>query len=104
MRVINKPSGAGKTTELVRIMLEPGNEDVVYVAPTRAQAERAGYLTAVSTFRQDETPELKARFISANEMRSRVGRNERYVFDEFDVVLRTLLGDVIAVAGTERGI
>lgn len=41
MKIIDRPHGGGKTTELVKFMLEPGNDDVIYIAPTNMQAQNA---------------------------------------------------------------
>lgn len=103
MRIINREHGGGKTTELVRIMLLPGNEDVVFVAPTAAQAERLGYETAVQVFGAKRSKELASRFISASALPNRKDRNERYVIDELEGVISSLVGgEVIAVAGTDE--
>lgn len=105
MKIISKGLGEGKTYDLVKLMLEPGNEDVVFVAPTRAQAQALGKRTAVETFGQGDTPELSQRFISAAELPNRKGRKERYVIDEIDGVIGGLMGgEVIAIAGTDEDV
>lgn len=105
MKIISKGLGEGKTYDLVKLMLEPGNEDVVFVAPTRAQAQDIGKRTAVITFGQRDTPELRSRFISAAELPNRKGRKERYVIDEIDGVIGGLIGgEVIAIAGTDEDV
>lgn len=103
MKIINREHGGGKTTALVWIMFEPGNEDVVFVAPTKAQAN-IGYQTAVTSLGKKGGAELRDRFISVSEFQSRKGRNERYVFDEIEEVIRYLIGaPVVAIAGTDEG-
>ena len=100
MRILNWEHGRGKTTELVRMMMQPGNEDVVYVAPTFAQAD---YALAVATDLCGgvRPAGLQLRFTSVFALGQRHGFRERYVIDEFDGVLRSLLGaEVLAVAGT----
>lgn len=103
MKILNMPLGSGKTTALVKMMLEPGNEDVVFVAPTKSQAEAIGYRTATTTLGQPESKELRSRFISAAELPNRKGRKERYVIDEIDGVIGGLIGgEVVAIAGTDE--
>lgn len=106
MKIISKGLGEGKTTDLVRIMLQPGNEDVVFVAPTWAQAERIGYRTAISFFGATPGKELQGRFISASALENHVRTGKhRYVFDEVDGVLQALLrAPVIAIAGTDEDV
>ena len=107
MRILNWERGCGKTTELVRIMMQPGNEDVVYVAPTYAQADYALRVAErVFNNRREELPkEYLARFISASGLKSRMQSllrdHKRLVIDELDGVLGALFGaEVLAVAGT----
>lgn len=103
MRILNWELGRGKTTELVRIMLEPGNEDVIFVAPSMAQAEKLGYGTAVGRFGQDESPELKARFISVGQVHLHKGA--RFVIDEIGGVIGSLIGgEVLALSGTDENV
>lgn len=105
MKIISKGLGEGKTYDLVKMMLEPGNEDVVYVAPTYMQAQAIGKRTAVAAFGQEDTRELAERFIPVSAMFSRQGRNERYVVDEIAGVISYLMGsEVIAIAGTDEDV
>jgi len=109
MRIFNRPMGTGKTTELVKLMLEPGNGDVYFVAPSRAQAE-IGYRIAkemiVASAKSD--PEvtisyknLGHRFISASAL-DKLEAGTRYVIDEIDGVIGALIGGpVLAIAGTD---
>lgn len=102
-KIINREMSSGKTTTLVRMMFEPGNEDVVYVAPTIAQAKKIALRVAVDLLGYSETPELSNRFIGVSELHRRGGLTERYVVDEVDEVLRILLGcDIVAIAGTDE--
>ena len=103
MKIINREMGGGKTTALVEMMLRPGNEDVVFVAPTRAQAVNIGLRTAVKVFGQEETPKLRDRFISVSELLGRRDRKERYVLDEIEGCLQYLVeAPVVAIAGTDE--
>lgn len=111
LRIIEMKPGEGKTTTLVKIMLEPGNEDVLYVAPTNSQA-RIGYLTALELlgkpFDRDEgrgakitEPELWKRFMSYETHAHRTDQ-PRVVVDELDGVIgRALNATVLAVSGTD---
>lgn len=98
MKIINREMGGGKTHALVEIMLRPGNEDVIYVAPTRDQAYRIAYEYA-KTIRPGIS---RSRFITAADIEhNRLGH--RYVFDEVHAVLSTLVGtEVVAIAGTDE--
>lgn len=95
MNVIVRPRGGGKTTDLVRFMLEPGNEDVTFVAPTHAQAD-VGFRAFI---REGGSPELKHRFQPAwwLENRDMRGRRPRIVIDEADGVLGSLINAQIEV-------
>lgn len=100
MKIISLDPGQGKTTALVKIMLEPGNEDVVYVAPTRKQAESA-HRIAQELHDPGTAYGLRNRFISASEMKNLPSQG-RYVIDEIDGVIRNLVrGEVLAIAGTD---
>lgn len=98
MEVLTLPRSGGKTRSLVKLMLELGNEDVVYVAPTTAQARAVGRQAALALgARLDEVP-LK-RFVAASAVQR--GTDQRFVVDELDGVLRVLLGgEVLAAALT----
>lgn len=111
MRIFNQPMGSGKTTELVTIMLAPGNEDVIYVAPTMSQANAANRIAreiitkameAVGErFSGTDVGKLTARFTSASGL-SRYPEGTRYVIDELDGVISGLVnGQVLAVSGTD---
>lgn len=109
MRIFNRPMGAGKTTELVKMLLATGNEDVYYVAPTRSQADNA-YKIALQVFMGVNggsvhpvitNPDIRKRFISAATL-SEMPKGTRYVVDEVDGVLDFLIqGYVLAIAGTD---
>lgn len=105
MQVIDLPHGFGKTTTLVKLMLEPGNEDVIYVAPTLEQAQRGALEMALHSadWTDYERRALRKRFISVGmliENRADYARN-RFVIDELEAVLEKLLrGEVLAVAAT----
>lgn len=100
MEIIDLPQGEGKTAALVDLMLEPGNEDVVYVAPTYAQADYARKL-AVAKFGGVEPLGFRLRFTSASGVLSYSGPRRRYVVDELDTTLSVLLGGgVVAMACT----
>lgn len=111
MRIFNRPMGAGKTTELVKLMLEPGNEDVYFVAPTRAQAEighriAQGILSEAleavgDRFAGTDRGKLAARFLSSSALEKQP-KGTRYVIDEIDGVIGSLIGGpVLAIAGTD---
>lgn len=93
MRIIAIGKGEGKTTALVEYMLQPGNEDVVYVAPTQAQCGSAIRI-ARHLLPRDAHISPK-RFLSAQGVlfgeRAR-GARVRCVVDELDAVLHVLLG------------
>jgi hypothetical protein len=117
VRILDYRPHAGKTTELVELMLEPGNEDVIYVAPTIAQADNAsriaarillqrisdllGYdLTALAGRMETRGPKLRRRFLAAHQVvnRPRLAAGSRFVVDETDGVLGGLLGGTILAA------
>lgn len=106
MKIINREMGGGKTTALVEIMLRPGNEDVIYVAPTYAQAKLAMRIAREKLKGRTLPPDLSRRFVSASALNGpgwRSPQEYRYVIDEFDGVIRGLVGgEVIAVAGTDE--
>jgi hypothetical protein len=85
MKVFNLDRGEGKTTALIKIMLEPGNEDVIYVAPTHAQANYAFTLAQRLAGADTLNVPGRARFIAARQMDLHSGR--RYVVDEADAVV-----------------
>lgn len=100
MKIINREMGGGKTHALVEIMLAPGNEDVLYVAPTRDQAYRIAY-----EYAKNLSPNVqRGRFITAADIEhNRVGA--RYVIDEIDTVLNLFIGtEVVAIAGTDEDV
>lgn len=85
MKVFNLSPGEGKTTALVKFMLEQGNEHLIYVAPTRAQAANAHRLAVDIAGANAENVPGRARFISMAQMDPKSGH--RYVVDEMDGVL-----------------
>jgi len=105
MKIIATEPGGGKTTALIDIMLKPGNEDVVYVAPTFKQddvAHRAAMHRAAE--RGLEAPS-RSRFIRADQLLARPRARERYVLDEVDGILHSLLGSApVAIAGTDEDV
>lgn len=102
MKIINREMGGGKTYALVELMLEPGNEDVIYVAPTVSQAQGIAFPYAAQITGQ-ATKELRDRFISVAQIDNLRGRVVRFVFDEVDGILGYLAGaPVIAIAGTDE--
>ena len=107
MRIIEKDLHGGKTTELVKFMLEPGNEDVIYIAPTLHQAQRIALAIAVDVLedRGDEVPvTIGSRFRSLSVLKDgyTLPPNTRVVIDEIDGVLSGVLGvQVLAIAGTD---
>lgn len=110
MRIFNRPMGTGKTTELVKIMLEPGNGDVYYVAPSRAQAQNAYNIAKeliVSAAKNDPNvtisySNLGYRFLSVSAFENSPPEKERYVIDEIDGVISHFFnGHVLAIAGTD---
>lgn len=92
MRIIAIGHGEGKTTALVEYMLHPGNEDVTYIAPTRAQCEEA--MRIARSLAGPDAHISPSRFVSANSLRGfgSHGRRQRFVVDELDAVLWTFLG------------
>lgn len=101
MKIINREMGGGKTVSLVELMLYPGNEDVIYVAPTVRQAHQLAFLEALK-----RDPHVsRDRFISAGSLEYVRGRypEARFVIDEIDGVLEYLVqGKVLAIAGTDE--
>lgn len=100
MRTFLLPNGFGKTHELVSMMLQPGGEDIVYVAPSLQQADHARRLAERLSGRV--YPSGSARFVAARSLRDHpeLFRGVRLVVDEADGVLRELIGNVVAIALT----
>ena len=99
---IERERAGGKTYRLVQEMLKPGNEDMVYVAPTMHQAREIAARTA-SEMGAEVTPELLKRFTSVGYIRQFQGQRVRLVIDEADGVLSQLLGAPVAfIAYTPR--
>lgn len=100
MKIINREMGGGKTTALVQIMMRPGNEDVIYVAPTLSQAHRIAYPYA----RQIDPNVDLNRFVSvAGLLEFDPESRPRFVIDELEGLLGSLAGgEVLAVAGTDE--
>ena len=105
MKIVNREIGGGKTTALVEIMLRPGNEDVIFVAPAESQAMNAYYHIALGVFHEKPSRALRDRFISAAGLRARKKQKQRgrYVIDELEGVIGFLVkGTVLAVSGTDE--
>lgn len=95
MKVINKSRGKGKTTELVEYMNEPGNEDVVYIAPTFDQAHNAQLrFSQVSGVHGFDVP--RNRFKSVKGLKD-LPEGTRIVVDEADGALSALLNSEYGV-------
>lgn len=104
MKIINREMGGGKTYALVEMMLEPGNEDVIFVAPTYSQAQSIAYPYAAQIV-GESSKALRDRFISVAHLLSDRKKYEgrRFVIDEVNGVLGVLTGGhVLAVAGTDE--
>jgi hypothetical protein len=119
VKVIDLPQGAGKTTRLVEYMLEPGNEDVIYIAPTVRQAEVARRMAArmildrasaslgfdMSVIAPTVSPvgKLGRRFMGADQVASRPRRftKARVVIDELPGVVTQLISSFISSARVE---
>ena len=107
MRIIEKDRHGGKTTELVEFMLEPGNEDVFYIAPTNVQAQGVALPIARSILQErgeDIPAGLSSRFLSASALTQgpHLAPMTRVVIDEIDGVLSGVLRlQVLAIAGTD---
>jgi hypothetical protein len=124
MKIIDIPQGAGKTTQLVEYMLQPGNEDVIYIAPTLRQADNARRMAAhmvldkasvslgfdMSPVASTVSPagKLGRRFMGASQVarHSRQLLDARVVIDELPDVLYVLLGgsrvDVATLTSDEK--
>lgn len=101
MRIFEMEQGGGKTTTLVKLMFEPGNEDVVYVAPSRRQANNA-----MEIARSLGHAPLHRRFISMREFDDLLifeRKALRVILDEAEWIIRSSLGvgAVVAIAGTD---
>ena len=98
MKIINREPGGGKTRALLEMVI--GDASIIYVAPTRAQAEHA-YREARSM-----TPMIsRGRFISIHQVPTYRGVNPAYQFvlDEVEGILGGLIGGtVIAIAGSDE--
>lgn len=98
MKIINREMHSGKTHALIEIMLAPGNSDVYYVAPTYKQADHAAKVAKSISPRVDRN-----RFVSVAALNAFRQPTPRFVLDEVEGVLNTLLqGKVLAVAGTDE--
>lgn len=90
MRALALNPGDGKTTSLVQYMMREGNENVIYVAPTLAQAHNAERF--FFNLGGSEAA-AKGRFLSvASVDRAVIGRSARLVFDEAEGVIEALAG------------
>lgn len=94
MRLIELPRGGGKTTELVKIMLD--DDSVYYVAPTRKQADLAAQLATQVAPKRNLSG---SRFLSAQQVVSDayLPGSATIVVDEIDGVLEVLLSRSVAV-------
>lgn len=97
MKIIQRPHGQGKSTDLARFMTQPGNEDTVYIAPTAAQAISIGavLLEQFGLTRKEATARVAT---GAGALEGLRGRDVRLVVDEVDGVLQMLLGHRVALA------
>jgi hypothetical protein len=94
MQIINRPRQAGKTYELLRMMSE--NEKLVMVCGSRQSANEA-----CDAARRVGFNVARERFIDPGTIvrGTRRGRDDLFVVDDLEFVLRSLLGgDVHAVA------
>lgn len=110
LRIIERPKGGGKTAALIEIMLAPGNEDVVYIAPTAAQAAEAYRRACWLQMERGQRALINSnRFISASrfdfqhQAMHHTSAPMRVVIDEVGGALSGLLPglSVVAVAGTD---
>lgn len=101
MKIINREMGGGKTTALLELMAGPDGHDIVYVAPSMAQARRAKEM-----FDKYYGGNSDRRFISVGQLGGIRGSSyptPRFVIDEADGVLGHLLGgQVVGIAGTDE--
>lgn len=105
MKIIATEVGGGKTTALVDIMLEPGNEDVVYVAPTFSQSDHAHRVAKQRAADAGRPTPSRTRFIRADQILARATTGDRFVLDEVDGILHFLLGGApVAIAGTDEDV
>jgi hypothetical protein len=124
MKVIDLPQGAGKTTQLVESMLQPGNEDVIYIAPTIAQADHArrmaasmildrasallGFDMSVIVPTVSRAGKLGRRFMGASQLANHPRQliDARVVIDELPGVLYVLAGcarvETVALTSNEE--
>lgn len=102
MKVFNLSPGQGKTTALLKIMLEPGNEDVYYVAPMHTQADAAHERVTHIAGPDALNVPGRGRFLSASQLRDfkkPKGIKPRFVIDEADGVLGIATpGPILAIA------
>ena len=92
MDIIQWPTGAGKTSELLAYMLCPENADVHYIAPTMKMAVEAG--REFEKFGGDAT----GRFHGATYLHKRgLPSAARYVIDELEGVLGGLVWGKIEI-------
>lgn len=100
MKIISKPRQSGKTLEIARYMIQPGNEDVICLCPSEAQAKRVVYPTACWLAEQEGLPAPHPdRFqgIATYRVDHRFTKR-RVVIDELDGVLGHLLGATVEKA------
>src|SRR5690606_6412884 len=92
VKIFNREMGGGKTTALLELMDRPENSSVVYVAPTKRQADMARSMFETMTGKKPDPD----RFVSASQLpRSNPGGaypDTRYVIDELEGVIDYLAG------------
>lgn len=104
MKIFNRELGGGKTTALLELMDRPENSSVIYVAPTRQQADMARSMFETMTGKKSDP----ARFVKVSQVNSLLDPEShypplRFVIDEVEGVLNSLIGgQVLAVAGTDE--
>lgn len=89
MKFINRGRQGGKTTELLRLMAE--NDDLVYVAPTQAQAQYAYQMS------RSLAPSVERdRFISVDQaVKTRLPHGKRIVVDELKSTLHRMFNATV---------
>lgn len=106
MKIIKLGLGEGKTTALLQIMLEPGNEDVVFITPTFAQMRVAQQMMREMKGVRTLNPKDANRFRTLQNLLGEgwhYPSDQRYVIDNLEGVIGGLVGgDVIAVSGTDE--
>ncbi len=99
---------ASSSTALLAVLLAPGNEDTIYVAPTAGQADRARLLAATMATSPEQAD--ASRFVSAdakNLPKAKKGASARFVVENPAEVLAHVLGGTVltetsASSGVDR--